>query len=80
MKTEYLYTPEQKAELADIDRQIAELCRRKVDIQLMARVRYIPDMREEIEAVYRMTQYVNAGLGIPKEMYTIKILGDWKND
>jgi hypothetical protein len=66
MKTEYELTPAEKAELEDIDRQIAMLTRRKMDIYLCARFKYITETPEEQKAVERelmlRTMMMNGGL------------------
>lgn len=53
MRTEYMFTPEEKSELADIDRQMVELCKRKMDIYMNARVKYLTETTEEFRAVER---------------------------
>jgi hypothetical protein len=68
MKTEYLLTSAQKAELADIDRQIAELCKRKAEIYAFCNCRYIPETKEEIDGVLRMKEWLYSGIDLfPKE-------------
>lgn len=54
MKTEYMFTEQQKAELAEIDHQIAELCMRKVDIYICAPIRYITETSDEYDAVNKL--------------------------
>ena len=53
MKTIYEFTDEEKAELDRIDREIAALCQRKVDIYITARVKYVTETPEEVKAVER---------------------------
>lgn len=48
MRTEYLLTEEQKAELAKIDKQITELEERKVAIYMNARCQYIIDEEDNV--------------------------------
>lgn len=68
MKTEYLLTTAQKAELADIDKQIAELCRRKAEIYTLCNCRYIPETKEEIDAALRMKEWLYSDINMfPKE-------------
>lgn len=69
MKTEYILTVAERAELADIDRQIAELCKRKSEIYLRSNVRYITETPEEVEAVRRMDYWPLCGTRplVPKE-------------
>ena len=74
MKTEYLFTDEQKAELANIDRQIAELCRKKCDIYLHAQCRYIIDYEMDPDEFNSIGRFLNYGEPLfPKEVITIKV-------
>lgn len=74
MRTDYLLTTEEKAELADIDRRIAELCIRKLEIETRASCRYIPETPEEMVDMNRLHAYLTYGMGvIPKEVDIIKV-------
>jgi hypothetical protein len=53
MRTEYDFTPEEKARLDEIDRTLQDLCRRKLDIYARARVRYVDETSEEIKELER---------------------------
>lgn len=67
MKTEYLLTEAQKAELADIDRQIAMLYRRRADIYMRANIRCVTETPEEVEAALRLRSMIYDGSVIPKQ-------------
>lgn len=53
MRTEYDFTPEEKARLDEIDRQINELYSIKFNIYACARVRYVTETPEEVKLVER---------------------------
>lgn len=53
MRTEYYFTPEEKAWLDEIDRQINELYIKKLDIYMRARVRYVTETPEEVRRIER---------------------------
>ena len=57
MKTEYDFTPEEKAALDEIDKMIQFLCRRKLDIYARARVKYITEAEKEINELKRRMMY-----------------------
>ncbi len=57
MKTEYDFTPEERAALDEIDKMIQFLCRRKLDIYARARVKYIDEAEEEINELKRRLMY-----------------------
>lgn len=67
MKTEYLLTESQKAELADIDRQIAMLYRRRADIYMRSNIRCVTETREEFEAALRLHSMIYDGPVIQKQ-------------
>lgn len=72
MRTEYLFTTEEKAELADIDRQMEMLNRRKFDIYMCANCRYIPESREGIDQIARIRDYLYSDRPlIPKHVIAI---------
>lgn len=74
MKTEYLFTDEQKAELANIDRMICDLYARKADIYLHARCRYIIDYDDAPDEFNAISRFLNYGEPLfPKEVITIKV-------
>ena len=73
MRTEYLLTEEQKAELADIDRQIAALSMRKFDIYMCAPCRYIIEPRDEINQMALARAYLDSDRPlIPKHVIAMK--------
>lgn len=53
MRTEYDFTPEEKAALDEIDKMIQFLCRRKLDIYARARVKYVDETQEDIREIER---------------------------
>lgn len=59
MKTEYMFTAAQQAELDAIDRQMFELCKRKADIYATANCRYITETPEEFMSVERLKYLIN---------------------
>ena len=74
MKMEDVLTAEEKAELEYIDRRIAELCIRKLEIQTRANCRYIPETDEGLVDMNRLHEYLTYGMGvIPKEVVRIKV-------
>lgn len=80
MRTEYLLTEEQKAEIADIDRQIAALSMRKFDIYMCAPCRYIIEPRDEINQITLARAYLDSDRPlIPKHVIAMKFEED-KNE
>lgn len=72
MRTEYLLTDEQKAEITEIDRQIATLSMRKIDIYLCAPCRYIIEPRDEINLMTIARAYLDSDRPlIPKHVVAI---------
>lgn len=71
MKTEYLLTPAQRYELADIDRRIAELCKRKAEIYAFTNCRYILETKEEIEAASLMKEWLYSDFN----MFSKEVIG-----
>lgn len=67
MRTEYKFTEQQRAEIAEIDRRIMELQIRKAEIYAMAPVRYFTENPEEAEVVKRVIANLGIGPLIPKE-------------
>lgn len=67
MKTEYILTTQQKAKLADIDRQIDMLLREKADIYMHANVRYVTETQEEFDAAQRLQSMIYDRPVISKE-------------
>lgn len=53
MKIEYMFTPEEKAELEEIDRQLRDLYSKQINIYMNARVKYLTETTEEFRAVER---------------------------
>lgn len=74
MKTEYLLTEAQKAELADIDRQIEMLCRRRADIYMRSNVRYVTETREGFEAVENYRKFMTYGMPVIRNEGIVKMI------
>lgn len=73
MKVEYLFTSAEKAELADIDRQIAELYKKKEEIYLRAKFKIVPEFEDENDEFDRFRQYLYGELNLfPKEAISFK--------
>ena len=70
MRAEYKLTAQQRAEIAEIDRQIFLLQIRKAEIYSVAPVEYITENLEDVKAVERAMKvngYLRNGPLIPKE-------------
>lgn len=80
MKTEYLLTSAQKAELADIDRRIAELRKRKAEIYTLANCRYIPETKEEIDGVLRMKEWLYSDFNMFQKEGIVNLKFEEKED
>lgn len=73
MRTEYILTVAQQAELADIERQLAQLYMRRADIYMHAQTRYIPETPEENESDIYVNKILSYGLLEPD---LNKVFGD----
>lgn len=79
MKTEYIFTEQEQAELEDIDRQMSMLAWRKADIYLHAQTRYILETPEEIEAARNIERFRAYGIGpVINKDGIVKIVTDAK--
>ena len=70
MRAEYKLTAQQRAEIAEIERQIFVLQIRKAEIYAVAPVEYITENLEDAKAVERTMKvngYLRSGPLIPKE-------------
>lgn len=67
MRAEYKFTEQQRAEIAEIDRQIMVLQIRKAEIYAMAPVRYFTEKPEEVEAIELVIRTLGNGPLMPKE-------------
>lgn len=77
MKTEYVFTEQEQAELEDINRQMLILARRKADIYIHAQTRYIMETPEEIEAARNIERFRSYGMGpVIKKDGIVKIITD----
>lgn len=62
MKTEYIFTPEQQAELDDIARQIRALYSRQAKIYMSAHVRYLAETPAEVRRIEQMSYLLHGAI------------------